>query len=87
MARMSANAVTACSASGPSARTVKALPAVAPSPITARAPVGLTVRSPCFSCMTLRYDTCASTAAAALTQQTPEDVWHLVQQHCRPQLP
>ncbi|GAA3828380.1 hypothetical protein GCM10022403_072060 [Streptomyces coacervatus] len=35
----------------------------------------------------LRHDTCASTAAAALALQTPEDVWQLVRQHCQPSLP
>ncbi|MGP3923721.1 putative PEP-binding protein [Streptomyces sp. 8N616] len=35
----------------------------------------------------LRHDTCASTAATALTLETPEDVWQLVQQHCQLSLP
>lgn len=35
----------------------------------------------------LRHDTCASTAATALTLRTPGDVWQLVQQHCQPSLP
>ncbi|WP_272918630.1 putative PEP-binding protein [Streptomyces sp. HUCO-GS316] len=35
----------------------------------------------------LRHDTCATTAATALTLRTPEEVWQLVRQHCRPPLP
>ncbi|MDQ1011195.1 phosphoenolpyruvate-protein kinase (PTS system EI component) [Streptomyces sp. V4I23] len=35
----------------------------------------------------LRHDTCASLAAIALTRETPEDVWRLVEQCCLPSLP
>ncbi|WP_214103895.1 putative PEP-binding protein [Acrocarpospora catenulata] len=35
----------------------------------------------------LRHDTCAATAAAALIHKTPEEVWQLVEQHCRPPMP
>jgi phosphocarrier protein FPr len=35
----------------------------------------------------LRHDTCASLAAVALTRETPEEVWRLVEQCCRPSLP
>ncbi|MCZ0988702.1 hypothetical protein O1M54_28760 [Streptomyces diastatochromogenes] len=35
----------------------------------------------------LRLDTCASLAAVALTRETPEEVWQLVEQCCRPSLP
>ncbi|MFD8306474.1 putative PEP-binding protein [Streptomyces sp. NPDC059690] len=35
----------------------------------------------------LRHDTCASLAALALTRKTPEEVWRLVEQRCRPSLP
>lgn len=35
----------------------------------------------------LRYDTCSSLAASALTRETPEGVWDLVQQSCVPSLP
>ncbi|MFF4506221.1 phosphoenolpyruvate--protein phosphotransferase [Streptomyces sp. NPDC001401] len=35
----------------------------------------------------LRHDTCASLAAVALTRETPEEVWQLVEQCCRPSLP
>ncbi|MFC7266857.1 phosphoenolpyruvate--protein phosphotransferase [Streptomyces lutosisoli] len=35
----------------------------------------------------LRHDTCASLAAVALTRDTPEEVWRLVEQCCRPSLP
>ncbi|MFI1168220.1 phosphoenolpyruvate--protein phosphotransferase [Streptomyces sp. NPDC020801] len=34
----------------------------------------------------LRHDTCASLAAVALTRKTPEEVWRLVEQCCRPSL-
>ncbi|MER5385511.1 putative PEP-binding protein [Streptomyces sp. NPDC002688] len=34
----------------------------------------------------LRRDTCASLAAVALTRGTPEEVWRLVEQCCRPSL-
>ncbi|MET9907509.1 putative PEP-binding protein [Streptomyces sp. NPDC006476] len=35
----------------------------------------------------LRYDACSSVAAAALTCQTPQEVWELVQRSCVPSLP
>ncbi|WP_151481879.1 phosphoenolpyruvate--protein phosphotransferase [Streptomyces albicerus] len=35
----------------------------------------------------LRHDTCASLAAIALTRETPQEVWRLVEQCCRPSLP
>ncbi|MFF3400758.1 phosphoenolpyruvate--protein phosphotransferase [Streptomyces sp. NPDC002659] len=35
----------------------------------------------------LRHDTCASLAAIALTRETPEEVWRLVEQCCLPSLP
>ncbi|MFI5688654.1 phosphoenolpyruvate--protein phosphotransferase [Streptomyces sp. NPDC051636] len=35
----------------------------------------------------LRHDTCASLAAVALTRETPEEVWRLVEQCCQPSLP
>ncbi|NUK89842.1 putative PEP-binding protein, partial [Streptomyces lunaelactis] len=35
----------------------------------------------------LRRDTCASLAAIALTRETPEEVWRLVEQCCLPSLP
>lgn len=35
----------------------------------------------------LGHDTCASLAAVALTRETPEEVWRLVEQCCRPSLP
>lgn len=35
----------------------------------------------------LRHDTCASLAAVALTRETPEEVWRLVEQCCGPSLP
>lgn len=35
----------------------------------------------------LRRDTCAFVATTALTRETPEDAWQLVQQHCLPPLP
>jgi phosphoenolpyruvate-protein kinase (PTS system EI component) len=35
----------------------------------------------------LRHDTCASLAAVALTRETHEEVWRLVEQCCRPSLP
>ncbi|MEU5531787.1 putative PEP-binding protein [Streptomyces sp. NPDC020362] len=35
----------------------------------------------------LRHDTCASLAAVALTRETPEEVWQLVEQCHRPSLP
>ncbi|EST27302.1 phosphoenolpyruvate--protein phosphotransferase [Streptomyces roseochromogenus] len=35
----------------------------------------------------LRHDTCASLATVALTRETPEEVWRLVEQCCRPSLP
>ncbi|MBC2907419.1 phosphoenolpyruvate--protein phosphotransferase [Streptomyces cupreus] len=35
----------------------------------------------------LRHDTCASLAAVALTRETPEEVWRLVEQCGRPSLP
>ncbi|MGW3667066.1 phosphoenolpyruvate--protein phosphotransferase [Streptomyces sp. NPDC005141] len=35
----------------------------------------------------LRRDTCASLAAVALTRESPEEVWRLVEQCCRPSLP
>ncbi|MEU6554425.1 putative PEP-binding protein [Streptomyces sp. NPDC046915] len=35
----------------------------------------------------LRHDTCASLTAVALTRETPEEVWQLVEQCCRPSLP
>ncbi|WP_326654925.1 putative PEP-binding protein [Streptomyces sp. NBC_01750] len=35
----------------------------------------------------LRHDTCASLAAIALTRETPEEVWRLVEQCCQPSLP
>ncbi|MGW2422879.1 phosphoenolpyruvate--protein phosphotransferase [Streptomyces sp. NPDC001709] len=35
----------------------------------------------------LRHDTCVSLAAAALTRETPEEIWRLVEQCCRPSLP
>jgi phosphocarrier protein FPr len=35
----------------------------------------------------LRHGTCTSLAAIALTRETPEEVWRLVEQCCRPSLP
>ncbi|MCQ4081748.1 PEP-utilizing enzyme [Streptomyces sp. RB6PN25] len=35
----------------------------------------------------LRHDTCASLAAVALSRETPEEVWRLVEQCCQPSLP
>lgn len=35
----------------------------------------------------LRRDTCAFVTATALTFETPDEVWQLVEQHCRPPLP
>ncbi|MFK4227953.1 phosphoenolpyruvate--protein phosphotransferase [Streptomyces sp. NPDC019890] len=35
----------------------------------------------------LRHETCASLAAIALTRETPEEVWRLVEQCCQPSLP
>jgi phosphocarrier protein FPr len=35
----------------------------------------------------LRHDTCASLAAIALTRETPQEVWRLVEQCCQPSLP
>ncbi|MFF4548517.1 phosphoenolpyruvate--protein phosphotransferase [Streptomyces sp. NPDC001435] len=35
----------------------------------------------------LHHDTCASLATIALTRETPEEVWSLVEQGCRPSLP
>ncbi|KAB1147160.1 phosphoenolpyruvate--protein phosphotransferase [Streptomyces luteolifulvus] len=35
----------------------------------------------------LRHDTCASLAAVALTRESPEEVWRLVEQCCPPSLP
>ncbi|MET7615629.1 putative PEP-binding protein [Streptomyces sp. NPDC005408] len=35
----------------------------------------------------LRHDTCTSVAAIALTRETPEEVWRLVEQCCQPSLP
>jgi phosphoenolpyruvate-protein kinase (PTS system EI component) len=35
----------------------------------------------------LRHDTCTSLAAIALTRETPEEVWRLVEQCCQPSLP
>ncbi|WP_406331733.1 phosphoenolpyruvate--protein phosphotransferase [Streptomyces sp. NBC_00203] len=35
----------------------------------------------------LRHDTCASLAAVALTRETHEEVWRLVEQCCQPSLP